>query len=42
MGKEILRKLPDGDTDFDGEEADDTEYQEWLDDWRFEISTLNY
>lgn len=42
MGKEILRRLPDGETDYDGEEQDDIEYQEWQEDWRFEMSTLNY
>lgn len=42
MSKDITRILPDGDTDFDGEEVDDTEYQEWLDDWRYECNTYNY
>lgn len=42
MSKDITRILPDDYTDFDGEEADDTEYQEWLDDWRNEMNTYNY
>lgn len=42
MGKDILINHPDGETDFDGEETEDTEYQEWLDDWRFEMNTYNY
>ena len=41
MSKDIMRPLPDGDTDYDGEEAEDSEYQEWLDDWRFEMNTYN-
>lgn len=41
MSKEVLRHLPDGD-DYDEEEADDTEYQEWLEEWRFEMNTYNY
>ena len=41
MSKEILRHLPNGD-DYDGDEPDDTEYQEWLDDWRLEMNTYNY
>lgn len=42
MVKEIIRTLPDGELDFDGEETEDPEYQEMLEDWRFEISTYNY
>lgn len=42
MGKEILIRLPDGDIDYDGEEPNDIEYQEWLEDWRFEMNTYNY
>lgn len=42
MSKEILRVLPDGGTDYDGEEDDDIEYREWQEEWRFEMSTLNY
>lgn len=40
--KDIYIKDPDGDIDFDGEETEDPEYQEMLEDWRFEISTYNY
>lgn len=42
MGREILRQLPDGEIDYDGEEQNDIEYQDWLEDWRFEMSTYNY
>ena len=42
MGKDILINHSDEDADYDGDEADDTEYQEWLDDWRFEMNTYNY
>lgn len=41
MGKEILIQM-DGDIDYDGDEAEDLEYQEMLEDWRFEMSTHNY
>ena len=42
MGKEIIRKLPDGDCDIDGEEDDDTSYQEMMEQWRFEQSTYDF
>lgn len=42
MGKEIIRQLPDGDCDHDGEEEDDTEHQEMMDNWRFELGTYDY
>lgn len=42
MKKEILRRLPDGDYDYDGDEMENCEYSEMLDDWRFEMDTYNY
>lgn len=42
MAKEILRRLPDGDVDYDGEEVDDSEYNEMIEEWRFEIQTHYY
>ncbi|WP_298546761.1 hypothetical protein [uncultured Parabacteroides sp.] len=42
MGKEILIQLPDGHTDYDGDEDENDEYLEMVDDWRFEMSTYNY
>ena len=42
MGKEIIRKLPDDDCDIDGEEEDDTAYQEMMDNWAFELSTYDF
>ena len=41
MSKEIIIHLPDDD-DYDGDENEDLEYQEMIDDWRFEMSTYNY
>ena len=31
MGKEIIRQLPDGECDYDGDEEDGSEYQEMID-----------
>ena len=42
MGKDILRILPNGDLDYDGEEDNDESFNEMLEDWRFEINTFNY
>lgn len=42
MGKEILRRLPDGDLDYDGEDTEDIEYDEMIEEWRFEMSTYNF
>lgn len=39
--KEIIRHLPDGDIDYDGEEEEDESYNEMLEDWRQELSTYN-
>lgn len=42
MGKEIIRQSPDGDYEYDGDEENDTEYQEMMDNWRFELSTYDF
>lgn len=42
MSKDIVIRLHDEEDDYDGEELDDTEYQEFLDDWRFGMNTYNY
>ena len=42
MGKEIIRQLPDGECDYDGDEEDGSEYQEMMDAWGFELSTYDY
>ena len=40
--KEIYIKNPDGDLCYDGEETYDPEFDEMLEDWRFEMNTYNY
>ena len=40
--KEIYIKNPDGDLCYDGEETNDPEFDEMLEDWRFEMNTNNY
>ena len=40
--KEIYIKIPDGDLCYDGEETNDPEFDEMLEDWRFEMNTYNY
>lgn len=40
--KEITRQLSDGYIDYDGDEENNEEYQEMLEEWRFEMSTHNY
>ena len=40
--KEIYIKNPDGDLCYDGEETNDPEFDEMLEDWRFEMNTYNY
>lgn len=42
MVKEIIRRLPDGETDYDGEETEDPSFDEMLEEWRFEMNTYNY
>ena len=39
--KEIYIKNPDGDLCY-GEETNDPEFDEMLEDWRFEMNTYNY
>lgn len=40
--KDIYITDPEGDIDYDGSEDENLEYQEMIDDWRFELSTYNY
>lgn len=42
MVKEIIRPLPDGDFDFDGEETEDPEFEEMMEEWWFELNTYNF
>lgn len=42
MVKEIIRALPDGDFDFDGEEIEDPEFEEMMEEWWFELNTYNF
>lgn len=40
--KDIMRPLPDGDFDFDGEETENPEFEEIMEEWIWEMSTYNY
>ena len=42
MVRDIYINVPDGDLIYDGEESNDPEFDEMLEDWRFEMNTYNY